>query len=196
MSQGNRLRKRHLLVGTVLAAAGAASPAQAAPSISNYSITGPATFWVEPKPAEEGAAWTGCLATEPTVSFTVAGVGSSRASLRLVPLATQRTGLQLPLTEFGRLLNDTNFPIGDGPREFRGVDALGLAENRGNPGVLYATQLAAKGKISFVAVLQYSQKWGGVTLPAIKALPTKSVSFTKVSKPAGSCAGITSFNVA
>lgn len=162
--------------------------AQAAtPKVSEYSLTGAFEVWIEPKPAgyPNEATWEGCVVKSPKLTFNAALAEKRNVTLQFRPYVTWRGGLSLPIAGINGFLTTTPWTPVEGPNDLDGLVPLGLYEGRTPPP--FPSNAADRGRVTLTGQLVYPQRWNGINFPVFKALPTRSVPFTKLAKPAGAC---------
>lgn len=170
---------------TSLVRTSVAPPVSTTPKISNYTVSGGFTIWVEPRAAGE-AVRLACITTLPTISLTASGF--SGAKLYFQGLWQSRLGFGLPWPLGLLRTSDDGVPtLTNGDYTIDSLAALGLVGGRGSVITADRSALATRGRVTIGGWYAAPRKVFGLTLMVPTFLPTKSASFAFIDKPAGSC---------
>ncbi|MBJ7471960.1 MAG: fibronectin type III domain-containing protein [Solirubrobacteraceae bacterium] len=168
------------------------TPKVTAPKISNYAVNGSFTILVEPSPGP-GELRLACITSQPSISFLASGFDTIVGGTKLYFQGLWQTKFGVPSLFTGGLVrysDDGVTFLRDGAIAVDAADALGFYGAKGSMIVADRSALPSSGRVNVLAWYPVRTKWFGVNVVVPTFLPSKSVSFRFVDKPAGACANV------
>lgn len=165
------------------------TPVRMTPKISNYAVTGGFTIWVEPA-TQPGEPRRACIEAQPSIAYTASGFDtiSGGAKLYFQGLWQTTLGYSLPWPMgLVRSSDDHVTSVRDGANVGDSSVALQLSGQKGGMLVAPRQGLASRGRVTILAWYAVKKRIGWFNLMVPTFLPTKSVPFAFLEKPAGAC---------